>query len=277
MQAEKDFDSLSIRIMVDDECRDGLGREHGLALWVSYGGKCVLFDTGQTDLLLKNAASLGIDLSKADAIVISHGHYDHTGGLPSALNAALKAKVYLHPAAIEMKFSKKDSGAKSIGMSDLVKNAVCGDRIVWTSLPTEVLPGMFVTGQVPRTNDFEDAGEAFYLDEDCGTFDEVLDDQTMFIQSAKGLVVVLGCAHAGVINTLDYISKLTGIDKIYAVIGGMHLLKGDSKRIGKTVRAFSRYDVQRIVPLHCTGKEAVERFRNEFGDKCVCDCSTLYC
>ncbi len=269
--------NLAIRIIVDDECRDGLGREHGMALWIGYGGKHVLFDTGQSDLLVKNAELMGINLSQTDAIVISHGHYDHTGGLPSALNAASKAKVYLHPAAIEMKFSKKDSGVKSIGMSELVRNAVQGDRVVWTSLPTEVFPGMFVTGQVPRTNDFEDAGEAFYLDQDCSTVDEVLDDQTMFIQSAKGLVVVFGCAHAGVINTLDYICKVTGTNKVYAVLGGMHLLKGDSKRIGKTIEGIKRYGVRQIVPLHCTGKEAVESFRAVFGEKCIFNSSSLNC
>jgi len=247
----------------------GLLAEHGLSFWIEYGDKRILFDTGQSDILIKNAKVLGIDLAETDAIVLSHGHYDHTGGLASVLNIAEKAKIYLHPAATEPKFSKKFSGAKLIGMSDSAKKAIQGRDVIWTATPAQLFPGIKVTGQVAHINNFEDVGGAFFLDENCQKSDKLLDDQSLFIESAKGLIVVFGCAHSGVVNTLDYIRKSTGQNKIYAVIGGMHLANASQIRIANTIDAFKKYEIQKIVPLHCTGQSAVENFKNAFGDKCL--------
>ena len=262
-------DTISITTLIDDIPSENLRSEHGLSLWINYGEKRILFDTGQSNLLLRNAKILDIDLANTDAIVISHGHYDHTGGLSSVLNIASKAKIYLHHAATEAKFSQKVSRAKSIGMSDSAKKAIQGRHIIWTVTPAQLFPGIVVTGQVPRINNFEDVGGAFFLDENCRKSDKLLDDQTLFIESAKGLIVVFGCAHSGVVNTLDYISKSTGQNKIYAVIGGMHLVNASQIRIANTIEAFKKYEIQKIVPLHCTGQGAVENFKNVFGDKCL--------
>jgi len=261
--------TISITTLIDDIPSENLRSEHGLSLWINYGEKRILFDTGQSNLLLGNAKILGIELANTDAIVISHGHYDHTGGLSNVLNIASKAKIYLHPAATEPKFSKKFSGAKSIGISDFAKKAIQGRDVIWTATPVQLFPGIAVTGQVPRINNFEDVGGAFFLDENYQKSDELLDDQTLFIESAKGLIVVFGCAHSGVVNTLDYISKSTGQNKIYAVIGGMHLVNASRIRIANTIEAFKKYEIQNIVPLHCTGQDAVENFKNAFGDKCL--------
>jgi 7,8-dihydropterin-6-yl-methyl-4-(beta-D-ribofuranosyl)aminobenzene 5'-phosphate synthase len=262
-------DTISITTLIDDIPSEKLRSEHGVSLLINYGEKRILFDTGQSNLLLGNAKILDIDLINTDAIVISHGHYDHTGGLSNVLNIASKAKIYLHPAATEPKFSKKVSGAISIGMSDFAKKAIQGRDVIWTTTPAQIFPGIAVTGQVPRINNFEDVGGAFFLDENCRKPDELLDDQTLFIESAKGLIVVFGCAHSGVVNTLDYISKSTGQNKIYAVIGGMHLLNASQIRIANTIEAFKKYEIQKIVPLHCTGQRAVKDLKNIFGDKCL--------
>jgi 7,8-dihydropterin-6-yl-methyl-4-(beta-D-ribofuranosyl)aminobenzene 5'-phosphate synthase len=259
-----------ITILIDNTAYGAaLKAEHGLSLWFEYGSKKILFDTGQSDMLIQNAKTLGINLAEADAIVISHGHYDHTGGLYAVLSIAAKTKIYLHPAATEPKFSQKNSKAKSIGMSGSAKEAVQGRHIIWTATPAAIFPGMSVTGQVPRLNDYEDVGGSFFGDENCRKPDELLDDQSLFIQSSKGLVVVLGCGHAGVVNILDYISKLTGKNKMYAVIGGMHLLNASQTRIAKTIEAFKKYDIQKIAPLHCTGQKAAEKIKNAFGEKYI--------
>jgi len=263
------MNTLTVTILIDNSADTNLNSEHGLSLWLDFGEKRVLFDTGQTDMILKNAELLGIDLSCADAIVLSHGHYDHTGGLPSVLKIAPNAKIYLHPAATELKFSQKPSGMKLVGMSISVKESLKNNKTIWTATPTLIFPGMSVTGQVPRTNDFEDTGGAFFLDENAQKPDGLLDDQTLKKAPAKGLIVIFGCAHSGVVNILDYISKITGKDKIYAVIGGMHLLNANQERITKTVEALKKYDVQKIIPLHCTGHEAVEKIKKVFGEKYV--------
>ena len=263
--------TISITTLIDDIASENLRPEHGSSLWINYGDKRILFDTGQSNLLLRNAKLLDIDLADTDAIVISHGHYDHTGGLPTVLNIASKAKIYLHPAATEPKFSRKASGAKSIGMSDSAKKAIQNHHIIWTATPAQLFFGMAVTGQVPRISEFENVGGAFFLDENCQKPDELLDDQTLFIESAKGLIVVLGCAHSGVINTLDYIKKLSDQNYIYAVIGGMHLLNASTERIDRTIGAFKQYNVQKIGLAHCTGSKAIEGFEAAFPSQCfVC-------
>ncbi len=260
---------LCITTLVEDTALDGsLLAEHGLSFWIEYGDKRILFDAGQSNILVRNAKTLGINLAEVDAIVLSHGHYDHTGGLPAVLDIASKAKIYLHPAATEPKFSRKVLGVKSIGMSHLAKKAVQRRHVIWTATPAQIFPGMSVTGQVPRINNFEDVGGAFFVDENYLKPDELLDDQTLFIESARGLVVVLGCAHSGVVNVLDYISNLTSRNKIFAVIGGMHLLKASRIRIANTIETFKKYEIQKIVPLHCTGRKATRDLRSAFGDKC---------
>ena len=253
----------------------GLLAEHGLSFWIEYGDKRILFDTGQSNIFIKNAKVLGIDLTDTDAIVLSHGHYDHTGGLTAVLDIAAKAKVYLHPAAIEAKFSKKTSGAESIGMPDSARKGISDHEAIWTETPTQIFPGVKVTGQVPRISNFEDVGGAFFLDENCQKPDELLDDQTLFIETSKGLVIVFGCGHAGVVNILCYIADLSEKKRFHAVLGGMHLLNASLKRIENTIEAFWQYDVQKIGPAHCTGSKAIKKFKEAFSEKCfVCSVGT---
>jgi len=263
-------EDINITILIENTAHTaGLKTEHGLSFWIEYGDKKVLFDTGQSNAVMKNAKKLGVDLACTDAIVISHGHYDHTGGLSATLDIAPKTKVYLHPSATEPKFSQKDSNAKYIGMPDSAKKAIRGRHVIWTATSAYLYPGLAVTGQIPRLNDFEDVGGAFYVDEGCKKPDKLLDDQALFIESSKGLVVVFGCAHSGVVNTLDYISNLTGQNKVYAVIGGMHLLNASQMRIGNTIESLNKYEVQKVIPLHCTGHKAIEYFKYAFGNKCM--------
>jgi 7,8-dihydropterin-6-yl-methyl-4-(beta-D-ribofuranosyl)aminobenzene 5'-phosphate synthase len=264
--------SITITTLVDNTASENLASEHGLSFWIEYNNKHILFDTGQSDIILKNSELLGINLAETDAIVISHGHYDHTGGLATVLEVAPKAPVYVHPAAFNLKFSRKNNTNKAIGISDSTKQRILekadNGEVIWTEGPAQVTEGLFITGQIPRITDFEDVPASFFIDKNCQKTDTLPDDQAMFLDSPKGIVVILGCAHAGVVNTLDYVAKLSGQDHIFAVIGGMHLLSASAERIKHTVDTFRRYNIQRIGPAHCTGNNTIEKFKEAFAERC---------
>jgi len=271
-------DYLYITTLVEDTVLEtGLSCEHGLSFWIEYGDRRVLFDTGQTGLLFKNAKKLGVDLGRINAVILSHGHYDHTGGLAAVLDAAPEALVYIHPAALDPKFSCKGAQARAIGMQDSVKDVIRShaekNRVVWTEASGEVMPGLFVTGSIPRNTDFEDVGGAFYIDENCERADTLPDDQAIFFDTPRGLVILLGCSHAGVVNTLNYVMKLSGNKQIDSVVGGMHLLNASQDRIEHTISAFRNYNIQHIGLAHCTGANAAREISNAIPDKCFM-CST---
>jgi len=250
----------------------GLLAEHGLACWVEADGRNILFDTGQGLILSHNAKALGIDLGLTHGVVLSHGHYDHTGGLPGVLQYLRRAIVYVHPAALQPKFGRRQGDPRRtiggpIPTVDAIRPHVAD--VVFTDGPTQVADGVWVTGEIPRRTDFEDTGGGFYLDEACQTPDPLVDDQALYIESVRGTVVLLGCAHAGLVNTLDYVVELTGRDRIQAVIGGMHLVNASQERIAKSLEALRRYDVRVIGPAHCTGLPATARMLSKWPDRFV--------
>ena len=262
--------NLRIVVLVENTVStEDLVAEHGLSVWIETGGKRFLFDTGQGGALAVNARVLGIPLETADAVCLSHGHYDHTGGL---IHVLIKGRptVYRHPASLDMKYSCRVMGkARDIGMPPEVRELVrSAPDLRWIQGPTEVWPGMFLTGPVPRLTGFEDTGGAFYSDEACRMPDDLPDDQAAFLDTDEGLVVILGCAHAGVINTLRYILEISGKTRIRAVMGGMHLLFAGERRMRETVSALRELDVRALYPAHCTGSEAAGRLSREFPGQC---------
>ncbi len=264
---------IQITIIAEDTAGPrGTVGEHGLAVWIERDGQAVLFDTGQGLALRRNAEALGIDLSRTEAIVISHGHYDHTGGLNDALALAPDATVFFHPDALHPKYRPSDTGqCDEIGIPQLPKidtrNIRAGREIC------EVAPGVRITGEIPRVTDYEDTGGRFYRDASCSSPDPLLDDQALFFEVSDGLVVILGCAHAGVINTLEHFRLQTGAKRIHAILGGMHLLHASTYRIERTIAAFTDFGIDFFCPCHCTGEAAIQALRLSFGDR-VLECKT---
>jgi len=241
--------------------------EHGLAMWVEIGAHRVLFDTGQGLVPLHNAKQLGIRLEKAEAVVLSHGHYDHTGGLSVALDRARNAKVYAHPEVFRPRFVRDSDGTtRKVGMREADRDAAQkrAPDIIETTRPTEVLEGLCVTGLIPRTTEYERTSGPFFLDNACREPDALNDDQALFFESEKGTVVLLGCAHAGVVNTLEYVRRLTNGNPIHAVIGGMHLASASEDRVRQTCVALRELGVRRVGPCHCTGLAATATLWQDF-------------
>ncbi len=260
-------EGISITVLCDDVAQAGLMAEHGLSFWIETPSGNVLFDTGQGVAMMQNANALGVGLAWADAVVLSHGHYDHTGGLSAALNAAKNATIYLHSAALEPKYTRDAGGTvRSIGMPEACRDSLLArsETLRNCLLPTEVLKGVFVTGPIPRVTDFEDTGWQFFLDGDCSRPDTMLDDQALWIKTRRGLIVVLGCAHAGVVNTLKYISDVSGMIPICAMLGGMHLLQAREERLQRTADELRHCRVVVLAPCHCTGGSARDYLKGCF-------------
>lgn len=266
------IDDLRITVLAENTARGiNLLGEHGLAFWIEADGRHILFDTGQGKVLRHNARQLDIPLDTVEKVVISHGHFDHTGGLRDMLNLGGRLDLYMHPAALEEKYRReKTPPNRGIGIAGLDEQTLCGRRrsLTWTLEPTQLTEGVHATGEIPRRNDFEDTGGPFYLDESCTEPDPLLDDQALYIETSAGLVVVLGCAHAGVVNTLDYIAELTGQARVHAVLGGMHLVRATPRRLEATVAALKRYGVQKVGTAHCTGMRAASYLWSELSGKC---------
>lgn len=265
--------TIRITILVDNlVSRRGLLAEHGWACWIETSASRILFDTGQGMALLHNARELRIPLETTDAVVLSHGHYDHTGGLHALLELAPRAIVYAHPAAFDLKYKRgaKDGGHDigAPGSRTRLREQIA-DRLISTIGPTKVREDITVTGQIPRLTEFEDTGGDFYLDAPCACPDPLLDDQSLFLNDDCGTIVVLGCAHAGVVNTLRRVRSLCPTEPVAAVLGGMHLYSATAERLTRTVTELRAMDVGLLVPAHCTGPRASAALGTAFANRCV--------
>lgn len=265
---------IRLTILAENTARGmGVRGEHGLAWWLDMGTAQVLFDAGQGLVIEPNAARLGLDLSTLTSIVLSHGHLDHVGGLEQVLAVAPYASLHFHPAATCRRFTGSDGkGIARRLSSDFMETEAFqagGRRILTTRAPQELAPGLWCTGEIPRTNDYEDTGGPFFLDDKLSTPDPILDDQALFFHTPKGLVVILGCAHAGVINTLEHIRSLTQNAPIHTLLGGMHLERASERRMNETFAALHALRIQRFGPNHCTGIAAIARFWQEFPGRII--------
>jgi 7,8-dihydropterin-6-yl-methyl-4-(beta-D-ribofuranosyl)aminobenzene 5'-phosphate synthase len=243
--------------------------EQGLSIFVETPSGNVLFDTGQTDAFIENARNLGIDLQSVKTVVLSHGHYDHTGGLPALVNMREKTDVVCHPALVHKKYRVYPAGRLEIGVP-WEKNALIkeGAQFHFYTHPHQILPDVWISGEIPRLTPYEDIDEAYQQRVlESYIHDEIHDEQFLALNTVKGVVVLLGCGHAGPINSLKHAMRITQNNHVYAVVGGMHLSGASEERINLIVENLELLNPDYVVPLHCTGFKAIHRLFTVFKDR----------
>lgn len=262
---------LRITTLVDNTAFPGTGfwAEHGLSFLIEADGEKILFDTGQsTGVIARNLHVLGEDLHDLKYVVLSHGHYDHTGGLRDIIKRTKGARLFAHPNVFLDKYVKRGEEYKHIGTPLMKMQLEEHFQLVLNKDGSEVIDGIRTTGQIPRNNKYEAVPERYYV-KSYGTYshDDILDDQALIIESSSGVIVVLGCAHSGVINTLNCVCSTLDCSEIWGVVGGMHLIGADVNRLDKTVKILEELNVQNIGVSHCTGSNAFLFLSKKMGDR----------
>ncbi len=270
---------MRLTVLVDDsknQTRSELIAKHGLSFFIELkvDGRTtnLLMDTGPSaDIIIQNAQKLGIDLKKVDLILISHGHYDHTGGLLGVLKYIGRAlPVILHPEALKPKFSVKKKRLKKTGIPFRISELQESKGVLNLSRgPSSISPGVWVSGEIKRVSPY-DGVKGFKVKEDGKIVEDLmLDDQALFVKVVnKGLVILSGCAHAGLINTIKQAQRLSGLRNIWGVVGGFHLAGASAKKINSTIEELRKAGVKLVMPCHCTGKKAVAKFVEVLGENC---------
>lgn len=244
--------------------------EWGLSMLVEADGKRILFDTGAGTAALMNATTMGVDLSSIDCIVISHGHYDHTGGLYQTLKRTGPKKIIAHPDIWSSKYGSLDNAPKRFIGIAYRREALeaMGASFQLSSQPQRISERITTTGEIPMQTTYESVETYLCVKGSEGLIqDPLADDLSLVIDTDFGLVVILGCAHRGIVNTLTQARKVTGKDTIYAAIGGTHLLHANKERLDKTADAIHEMGVQYLGVSHCTGFKAAAYLADIFSDR----------
>lgn len=245
--------------------------EQGISVLIETGPSYLLLDTGQSISVNHNLDALGVDISRITKIVLSHGHFDHTGGLrPLLQKMRRQIDIVAHPDVFSAKYSHVENHPDryiGIPFSQMELESL-GARFQFNRHPAVLADGIITTGEVPMTTGYEKIDSHLYVKEDGKLNpDPLLDDLSIIVKSSGGLVVILGCAHRGMINTLNHARHLTGINEIELVMGGSHLIGSSEERIWQTIAALKEMDVKKIGLCHCTSLPVEAVLAQEFGDR----------
>ena len=260
---------IRITTLSENTANYGFLGEWGLSILVEADGVRVLMDTGLSFTAAHNAGLMGLDLATIDRIVLSHGHADHTGGLRDVLNLKGDVEVIAHPDVWTEKHTRRAPGTeRKIGIPFAREELEeLGARFNLTREPVHITDHIMTTGEIPMSNDYEAIDSHLFVREgDEIKPDPLADDLALIIDTDFGLVVILGCAHLGMINTVRHARTITGKELVYAVIGGTHLIGASEERMEKTIADLREMGIQRLGVSHCTGFPASARLSREFED-----------
>jgi 7,8-dihydropterin-6-yl-methyl-4-(beta-D-ribofuranosyl)aminobenzene 5'-phosphate synthase len=267
---------IKIQILMENKTyRDGLVAEHGLSLLIDAGNRRILFDAGASPLLMHNIHQLSVDPKSIDTVIISHGHFDHTGGLPAFLAANSQAKVHIHKEAFHNFFGEEEGKLDKItcgirwnssGKEAVLKRAILTDGPLWLD------DDMVISGTIPVDSDFVPT-EPFYIKEEDGSIrqDDMAHEQFLAIRDrdAGGVHLIAGCSHTGTLSAIRYAAKLFPGEPILSLTGGFHMYSTTEERRQKAIDELIDQCPGILVPLHCTGIKALCELRKRIGDRCL--------
>lgn len=245
---------VNIYVLNDDRCYNSkFTNNHGLSLFIENDDFCFLFDVGQECHFINNAKMLDLDLSKVQCLVLSHGHYDHTNAL---VNVDSGLKIVCHPSCMVWRKSNRTGNYNGMPISEEeFKNKF---NVIFSAKPYEISENVIFLGEIERKMDFE--CKKFPSTFKDGSVDTAPDDSGVAIKTYKGLIVITGCGHSGICNTVNYAKKVCECEDVYAVIGGFHL-KNIDEQADKTIEFMKQNKVKNIIMGHCTSDEVCEYFK----------------
>ncbi len=273
---EEDIDDCELRLVLlieNTSCDEHIVPEHGLSIYIEFNGQKGLYDTGQTTQILENAEEMFLDIDDLDWIALSHGHYDHTGGLKCVLNKNPgQIPVFAGTGVFEPKFALRENNEyQKIGipyskeeLSELAKS------ITELSSKTEIAPNIFLIGPAPLHESYEAPSQYMFTKDKDGNYvnDMMTDERTLVIRTTQGIVIITGCAHRGSVNITKDAMQQFPDDEVLMVLGGFHLGKTNDAAVKQRINAFAQLSIGGIGLCHCTGAKACRLFKDELGDRC---------
>lgn len=247
--------------------------EHGLSIYVEADGVKILFDTGKSGDFIKNAEKLNIDLNNIDCLLLSHGHYDHSGGFKKLVDRIGNPfKLIIGDGFFNEKYKLMNNNTYRYNGNPFDEDYINKNNISVTCINEDIFyvnENIMIFSNFKRNNDFEIQNKLFRIkkNEDY-ILDDFSDEIVLAVKKNEGLIVILGCSHVGVVNILETIMKRTGLP-IYGIIGGSHLVEADEERVSETIEFFKENNIKIIAMSHCTGEIAIEKLKNEFKDKFI--------
>jgi 7,8-dihydropterin-6-yl-methyl-4-(beta-D-ribofuranosyl)aminobenzene 5'-phosphate synthase len=268
---------LRIFTLCDNVATFGYTAEWGLAVLVDTGSFRFLLDTGMTDIAARNAVLSHTNLTTVDAIILSHGHCDHTGGLKHILPLCGSKPVYAHPDIFRHRFTLRHPPRKlDISLPDArEKLEALGARFELIPAFMEIAKGIFISSEVPMSSHFEKIDEGLVTPDSSGELvpDPLRDDLSVAVSTPRGLFVFSGCAHRGIINIVRHFQVMTGESRIYGILGGLHLSRADDEHIAEVETFLRDTDVRKVACSHCTGVHASCKLHKTFPDRFIFNAS----
>lgn len=259
---------MHLTTLVENTSRsDDLASQNGLSLYLEDHGKRILFDMGLDDTFFRNAEKLGVDISRVDYGILSHGHYDHCGGLETFLKHNTRAPVFLGSGSDQPLYSERPEKYRYIGLDDTLVDAN-SERFSWVEGNRDVTPWLHLTRKISMAEPRPESNRGNYIrDEDEYLPDPFAHEILCILKETDGMILLTGCGHSGILNMVDTAQEGFPDLPIKAVIGGFHLLRDSRQEVERIAKRLSESGCGRVITGHCTGQEATQIMKDTLGDR----------